>query len=126
MHAYAIDPCIQTPNYTDFIKTEFTLKEAILDIDFEKHRATLERIAHTAMLERGLLPDFSAQALAELARIKTPASISQDSMRDLRELLWVSIDNDDSLDLDQTTTAEEQQNGWRKDLCSCGGCGCAG
>ncbi len=82
-----------------------------MDTNFEKHRATLERIAYAAMLERGLLPDFSAQALAELARIQAPASISQDSMRDLRELLWVSIDNDDSLDLDQTTTAEELQNG---------------
>jgi VacB/RNase II family 3'-5' exoribonuclease len=82
-----------------------------LETNFEKHRATLERIAHTAMLERGLLPDFSAQALAELARIQAPASISQDSMRDLRKLLWVSIDNEDSLDLDQTTTAEELQDG---------------
>ena len=82
-----------------------------METNFEKHRATLERIAHTAMLERGLLPDFSAQALAELARIQAPASISQDSMRDLRKLLWVSIDNEDSLDLDQTTTAEELQDG---------------
>ena len=31
-----------------------------------KHRSLLQRIARRAMLERGLLPDFSPQALAEL------------------------------------------------------------
>ena len=29
-----------------------------------------------------------------------------DCLRDLRDLLWASIDNDDSLDLDQLTFAE--------------------
>ena len=37
------------------------------------HRAILQDIAHRAMLERGLLPDFSPQALAELDRIQAPA-----------------------------------------------------
>ena len=73
----------------------------------KEHRAVLGRIARRAMLERGLLPDFSAEALTELAGI--PASIATDGeqLRDLRDLLWASIDNDDSLDLDQLTVAEK-------------------
>src|SRR5512136_1895159 len=73
----------------------------------KQHRAILEGIAHRAMLERGLLPDFSAQALAELDKIQAPAVATNDgSFRDLRKLLWASIDNDDSRDLDQLTVAE--------------------
>jgi len=58
------------------------------------------------MLQRGLLPDFSSEALAELGRIQSPASINGEQVRDLRGLLWASIDNDDSRDLDQLTVAE--------------------
>ncbi len=72
----------------------------------EKHpRAILQGIAYRAMLERGLLPDFSAEVLTELSMIKTPASKESEVIRDQRELLWASIDNDDSLDLDQLTVA---------------------
>ena len=70
------------------------------------HRAVLMRIAHNAMLARGLLPDFSPAALAELDRLQTPAPVAGAVARDLRNLLWCSIDNDDSLDLDQLTVAE--------------------
>ena len=72
----------------------------------KQHRAILQSIAHRVMLERGLLPDFSAEALAELAAIAAPAVTDDGSLRDLRDLLWASIDNDDSLDLDQLTVAE--------------------
>lgn len=58
------------------------------------------------MLQRGLLPDFSAEALAELGRIQSPAAINGEQVRDLSGLLWASIDNDDSRDLDQLTVAE--------------------
>ena len=71
----------------------------------KQHRAILQRIARTAMLERGLLPDFSTEALSELAKIQTPATTDDGEVRDLRDLLWASIDNDDSLDLDQLTVA---------------------
>ena len=40
----------------------------------KQHRAILESIAERAMLERGLLPDFSAEALAELGRIQAACS----------------------------------------------------
>jgi exoribonuclease-2 len=70
------------------------------------HRVILQKIARRAMLERGLLPDFSVEALAELARIQAPATMEGEQVRDLRKLLWASIDNDDSRDLDQLTVAE--------------------
>ncbi len=78
----------------------------------QQHRAILQSIANQAMLERGLLPDFSAAALAELDGIQAPAGVNGESagtasgVRDLTDLLWASIDNDDSLDLDQLTVAE--------------------
>ncbi len=77
-----------------------------------RHRALLQGIARRAMLERGLLPDFSAAALAELDGIQAPALASGEAaadtarIRDLTSLPWVSIDNDDSRDLDQLTIAE--------------------
>jgi exoribonuclease-2 len=69
-------------------------------------RELLQDIARRAMLERGLLPDFSAKALAELDKIQAPASMTGRPVHDLRDLLWASIDNDESYDLDQLTVAE--------------------
>jgi VacB/RNase II family 3'-5' exoribonuclease len=74
------------------------------------HRAVLRRIARLAMLERGLLPDFDDTVLAELSGIAVAAPFTNGE-RDLRHLLWSSIDNDDSLDLDQLTVAEQLPNG---------------
>ena len=72
------------------------------------HRSILQSIARRAMLERGLLPDFSTEALAELARLEIPMGTADGpiGIRDMRDLLWASIDNDDSRDLDQLTVAE--------------------
>jgi exoribonuclease-2 len=72
-----------------------------------EHRAILEEIARRAMLERGLWPEFSAQVMDEVDRIQSPARVEGKGIRDQRNLLWSSIDNDDSLDLDQLTAAEE-------------------
>jgi len=58
------------------------------------------------MVERGLLPDFSPRALAELGELRGPATETDSKRRDLRQLPWCSIDNDDSRDLDQLTVAE--------------------
>ena len=58
------------------------------------------------MTERGLLADFSPAAQAETAAIKSAATETGPSIRDLRGLLWCSIDNDDSRDLDQLSVAE--------------------
>ncbi len=67
-------------------------------------RDALDSIARRAMLERGLLPDFSPAVLAEVARIAA-APRADGTVRDLRQLLWCSIDNDDSRDLDQLSVA---------------------
>ncbi len=72
----------------------------------QNHRSILQNIAHRVMLEQGLLPDFSNAALAELERLQLPPVIVSDAICDRRKLLWSSIDNDDSLDLDQLTVAE--------------------
>ena len=53
------------------------------------------------MLQRGLLPDFSPEVMAETQAIAKAASDSDPLIRDLRGVLWASIDNDDSRDLDQ-------------------------
>ena len=67
-------------------------------------RDQLRSIARNAMIERGLLPDYSSAVMAELRAITKPAGIEA-SLRDLRSLPWVSIDNDDSRDLDQLSVA---------------------
>jgi exoribonuclease II len=65
----------------------------------------LAAIAHKVMLQRGLEPDFSSAVRSELAAIDGPARKSDADIRDLRELPWCSIDNDDSRDLDQLTVS---------------------
>jgi exoribonuclease-2 len=71
----------------------------------------LAAIARQAMLDRGLEPDFPADALQQLKGIQSPAREAENSIRDLRNLLWCSIDNDTSKDLDQLTVAERLPDG---------------
>jgi len=72
-----------------------------MNANHQNHRAILSKIAHRVMLERGLLPDFSSAALAELKQLQRSAIIDSNTIHDKRKLLWASIDNDDSRDLDQ-------------------------
>jgi len=67
----------------------------------------LKSIARRVMLARGLLPEFSREALAEAAHMRPLAVACGPAIRDLRKALWASIDNDDSLDLDQLSVAQE-------------------
>jgi exoribonuclease-2 len=69
-------------------------------------RADLARIATDAMTERGLEPEFSAEVEQQLRRITGPGAEVGEAIHDLTGLLWCSIDNDDSLDLDQLTACE--------------------
>jgi len=76
----------------------------------------LQSIAHEAMLQRGLLPNFSSAVIAETNQIAHAATASDVTIRDLRSMLWASIDNDDSRDLDQLSVAVPVQGGGVKIL----------
>lgn len=67
----------------------------------------LTKLAYQVMLERGLEPEFSKEELQQLSQINSPAPLASKYV-DLRRLLWCSIDNDDSRDLDQLTYAEKE------------------
>jgi len=69
-------------------------------------KSALERIACRVMIERGFLIDFSEAALNEVEKVAQVDWVAKSLSKDLRHLLWASIDNDDSLDLDQLTAAE--------------------
>src|SRR5271165_6555386 len=70
--------------------------------------------ARQEMIDRGFDPDFPPEVGQQLAALKTrtPSSTASD-VRDLRSLLWSSIDNDTSRDLDQAEVAERVDGGIR-------------
>src|SRR5690242_14958368 len=68
-------------------------------------------IARQAMRDHALEPDFPPGAIAEAKALTQAAHASDPVIRDLRELPWVSIDNDDSLDLDQLSAAATDAHG---------------
>src|SRR5690348_341478 len=72
----------------------------------------LRAIAHQAMLEAGFVPEIPPAAAAEVAALD-PARIAAQVVlaHDLRGLLWSSIDNADSRDLDQVEFAEHLPSG---------------
>src|SRR5258708_20399737 len=77
----------------------------------QSDRSHLRSIARSAMQFRGLEPDFPPAALREVAEMTGPPQSGGEPLRDLRSLLWCSIDNDDSRDLDQLSVAEVLPNG---------------
>ncbi|MFZ9642581.1 MAG: RNB domain-containing ribonuclease [Candidatus Methylopumilus sp.] len=71
----------------------------------------IARIATEAMVERGLEPEFSEAAIQQLEKINTAAVADNPEIFDLVDLLWCSLDNDDSMDLDQLTSSQVLKNG---------------
>lgn len=71
----------------------------------------LTAIARQAMIEHDLLPDFSPAAQRQAEALSQTSSKTKPALRDLRALLWSSIDNDDTRDLDQLTVAEPLDGG---------------
>ncbi len=73
----------------------------------------LQAIAKQIMLEHGFEPDFPPGVPQQLAELKThpPQATPDSDIRDLRQLLWSSIDNDTSRDLDQIEVAERLSSG---------------
>jgi exoribonuclease II len=76
----------------------------------------LKGIARRAMQQYGLEPDLPAAASAQLQSVRAPQPEALAPLRDLRMLLWCSIDNDDSLDLDQLSVAQPLGDGLTKIL----------
>src|SRR5260370_17971166 len=70
------------------------------------HRERLRLIAVDAMRARGLEPDLPADAVAQAAALSSAPTSAGEPIRDLRSMLWCSIDNDDSMDLDQLPVLE--------------------
>ena len=75
----------------------------------------LQATAKQLMIEQGFEPDFPAAVPQQLAEIRAhpPSLATADGVRDLRGLLWSSIDNDTSKDLDQIEVAERLPGGVR-------------
>src|SRR3954453_5772396 len=73
----------------------------------------LQAIAKEIMEEHGFEPDFPGAVSDQLASLrKNPPRVAvSNEVRDLRNLLWSSIDNDTSRDLDQLEVAERGSNG---------------
>jgi VacB/RNase II family 3'-5' exoribonuclease len=70
--------------------------------------------ARQEMINEGFQPDFPPEAELQLEAIKARTPSGTDAgLRDLRSLLWSSIDNDTSRDLDQAEAAERVSAGIR-------------
>lgn len=71
----------------------------------------LQQTAKQIMIEHGFEPDFPPQVAQQLQDLKKRSLQTENGARDLRSLLWSSIDNDTSRDLDQIEVAERQPDG---------------
>ena len=89
---------------------------------YKNHIETLSALAYSAMIERGLKPEFGVEALNQLKLIQKNAvditnhksgdhHFIEDDIQDQTDLLWCSIDNDDSKDLDQLTVCKALKDG---------------
>jgi exoribonuclease-2 len=73
----------------------------------------LQATAKQVMIDHGFEPDFPPEVAAQVAKLRAiqPQLTANANVRDLRSLLWSSIDNDTSRDLDQIEVAERLPNG---------------
>src|ERR1700682_4269048 len=86
--------------------------------DTPLRRIDLRAAAKQVMIENGFEPAFPPQVQQELEELKAhpPKVEPTPNIRDLRNLLWSSIDNDTSRDLDQAEVAERLPDGETKAL----------
>src|SRR5713226_3485731 len=82
------------------------------------NQVNLQAAARQELIEHGFHPDFPPEVRTQVARIQTSSTELKagPNVRDLRSLLWSSIDNDTSRDLDQIEVAERLPNGDTKVL----------
>jgi exoribonuclease-2 len=71
----------------------------------------LAAAARQEMIDHGFVPDFPADVRRQMETLSAAAPAA--ALRDLRSLVWSSIDNDDSRDLDQIEWAERTAAGIR-------------
>ena len=81
--------------------------------DVNPSHLDLQATAKEITQQRGFQPDFSPQVSQQVTELKAhpPQIAAAGDIRDLRNLLWSSIDNDTSRDLDQIEVAERLENG---------------
>jgi exoribonuclease-2 len=81
--------------------------------DANPSHSDLQAIAKEVVQRHGFQPDFPPQVAQQLADLRAhpPQTAAAGDIRDLRNLLWSSIDNDTSRDLDQIEVAERASNG---------------
>src|SRR3984893_1120970 len=86
--------------------------------DTQSRRIDLQAAAKQVMIDNGFEPEFPPQVQPELEGLKAhPPNVEPSPIiRDLRSLLWSSIDNDTSRDLDQAEVAERLPDGETKVL----------
>ena len=76
------------------------------------NEARLDERARRAMVDNGFIAAFPQEVLDQVKQIENNHGVSVDSeVQDLRNLLWSSIDNESSRDLDQIEYAEQLGNG---------------
>jgi VacB/RNase II family 3'-5' exoribonuclease len=82
-------------------------------MDHSTPAVDLRVIAEQVVRARGFNPQFPPEVQQQVSQVEShpPAVTPSGNIRDLRSLLWSSIDNDDSKDLDQLEWAESLQNG---------------
>src|SRR5579863_3005359 len=87
-------------------------------MDASPSHLDLQATAKQIMQQYGFEPDFPPQVPQQLADLKAhpPQIAATGNIRDLRNLLWSSIDNDTSRDLDQIEVADRLPNGEAKVL----------
>jgi exoribonuclease-2 len=73
----------------------------------------LQAAARQTMLENGFEPEFPSGVQQQLAQLAAnpPSIVPDGNIRDLRDILWSSIDNDTSRDLDQIEVAQSMPSG---------------
>lgn len=78
------------------------------------HHSRLQQIAQKILRESSFQIEFPPEVLREIEHVQPADMNSAPNIRDVRNMLWCSIDNDDSEDLDQLSVGEDLGNGSAK------------